>query len=230
MNKDLDMEASENLIANFKSINSGPNADLAAALRALSKIDEVDSASKPDFYPSDAEYVEVIKFRSRRAARRTITTSIFVTGFAISATLGAAALTGVGPKPVINFAKKTISIVKEAATNVANVLINSDQAPIQDSPTSEVVPEKPAISNPDPAQTTPGGIKKPAPEMDDNKPGNDDFNVTEKPDGEGSGEDENPIKSGPSMKPSESASTEKTEGSDKSKTSDSGKPAERDED
>lgn len=124
---------SEYILEHFKELTDGPFADLSAALRELNTLPEVLAPAQPPLLPS--QVMKNVK-PFKRSTGRNATTIIIATALAASTTLGAAALTGVGPKPFVQFAKSTIKKIESVGSSVIN-LVAAPKAPDSQ---SEVVP------------------------------------------------------------------------------------------
>lgn len=177
MSKNFSLDQTTDLFDNFDSITSGPLADVASALRDLAALpDTLGAASAPEI-PAD-----VIRISHR--FNRKVTIAIAATGIAAATTLTAAALTGVGPAPVVEFAKKTFTAIARVFTQPSEPASGVETQQSTEEPINEVAPSTGAIAQPsalpDPAprptptqesqqvipaapQSTPTQVAKPVP-------------------------------------------------------------------
>ncbi len=120
MSRELTLEESNELFDNFEKYNSGEFADLARALGELSEITLADfapSSDAPDINAVAPE-VKVLKPRTRNFTVITLAGALVAT-----AALGAAALTGYAPAPVVNFVKTTTKAIADTFSKVVNSVI-----------------------------------------------------------------------------------------------------------
>lgn len=131
MSRELSEVDTEYILEHFKELKDGPFGDLSAALRDLNAMPETLPPFEPPLYPS-AVLKNVKPFK--RSAKSAGATVIVAGAIAISTTLAASALTGVGPKPLVEFAKSTFktigtigsSVVKFVATPITSTNSNTN--------------------------------------------------------------------------------------------------------
>ncbi|MEN9324651.1 MAG: hypothetical protein RL414_405 [Actinomycetota bacterium] len=141
MSKNFSLDQTTDLFDNFDSITSGPLADVASALRDLAALpDTLGAASAPEI-PAD-----VIRISHR--FNRKVTIAIAATGIAAATTLTAAALTGVGPAPVVEFAKKTFTAIARVFTQPSEPASGVETQQSTEEPINEVAPSTGAIAQP----------------------------------------------------------------------------------
>lgn len=183
---DFSLEQSEELIANLKSGAPSEFEQLRSALNLLAHVTEMPPLSVPQVLPSEiSQPAPVIPIKSTKS-RRTIVTSVIVTGFLASASLAAAAVTGIGPSPIVNIGHQTAKFVRGVAGAVSNVVTGGN------SNTSENKPVTPAV----PGLT-------PAPTAGENSSSQDNSNSNSSGDESDSGQSIAPIPGIPSPLPSE---------------------------
>jgi hypothetical protein len=121
-NEDFSIEQSEELIANLKSAKPSEFPQLHSALNLLGHVTQLPVTSMPPVLPSGfAQPVPLLPLKSTKP-RRTIVTSVIVTGILASASLAAAAVTGIGPAPIVNMGHQTAKFVRGIAGAVSNVV------------------------------------------------------------------------------------------------------------
>lgn len=121
MSMELSEVDTEYILEHFKDLKDGPFADLTSALRDLSRLPEVLAPANPPLMPS--QVIKNVK-PFKRSTGRNISTVIVATAIAVSTTLAAAALTGVGPKPLVEFAKSTIKVIRFFESGI-NAIVSS---------------------------------------------------------------------------------------------------------
>jgi len=129
-NGDFSLEDSEELIANLKSGKPSDFQQLRSALNLVAHVTELPPTSIPPILPSGiAQPVPIIPVKPANP-RRTIVTSVIVMGMFASASLAAAAVTGIGPAPIVSIGHQTAKFVKGVAGAVSNVVTggNADTA------------------------------------------------------------------------------------------------------
>lgn len=129
-NGDFSLEDSEELIANLKSGKPSDFQQLRSALNLVAHVTELPPTSIPPVLPSGiSQPIPVIPVKPANP-RRTIVTSVIVMGMFASASLAAAAVTGIGPAPIVDIGHKTAKFVKGVAGAVSNVVTggNADTA------------------------------------------------------------------------------------------------------
>ena len=142
-NGDFSLEDSEDLLANLKSGKPSEFEQLRSALNLVAHVTELPPTSIPPILPSGiTQPIPVIPVKPTNP-RRTIVTSIIAIGMFASVSLAAAAVTGIGPSPIVNIGHKTAKFVKSVAGAVSNVVTgtNADTAV-----TVPPVPTVPAIT------------------------------------------------------------------------------------
>lgn len=129
--KDFSLENSEELIANLKSGKPAEFEQLRSALSLLAHVAELPPTSIPPVLPSSiAQPVPVLPAKSSRP-RRTIVTSIMVTGLFASASLAAAAVTGIGPAAIVNVGHQAAKLVKVVVGGVTQVVTGNPSTSAQ---------------------------------------------------------------------------------------------------
>jgi hypothetical protein len=133
-NEEFSMEQSEELIANVKSAKPSEFQQLQSALNLLGHVTELPVTSMPPVLPSGiAQPVPLLPVRSTKP-RRTIITSVIVTGMLASASLAAAAVTGIGPAPIVNIGHETAKFVRGVAGAVTHVVTGGSAVTISPHP------------------------------------------------------------------------------------------------
>jgi len=142
VSKELSVADSEFIFEHFDELTDGPFADLASALREIKALPETLAPKNPPILPSQVlDNVRVLG----RATKRTAAIAIIVTSVAVASTLTAAALTGVGPKPIVHFAKSAVKSIEDVTKKIFNISV----APT----TTSTQAASPAASTEDPAVT-----------------------------------------------------------------------------
>ena len=145
--EDFSLEQSEQLIANLKSSKPSDFQQLQSALNLLGHVTELPATSTPPILPSEiAQPVPLLSMKSTKP-HRTIITSVIVTGILASASLAAAAVTGIGPAPIVNIGHETGKFVRGVASAVSNVVTGGNAV------TTEVILPHPQIPGLTPAPT-----------------------------------------------------------------------------
>lgn len=142
-NGDFSPEDSEELIANLKSGKPSQFEQLRSTLNLLAHVTELPPTSIPSVLPSEiSQPIPLIPVKSIKP-RRTIVTSVVVAGMLASVSLAAAAVTGIGPTPIVNIGHGTVKFVKGVAGAVSNVVTggNADTAV-----TDPMVPAVPGLT------------------------------------------------------------------------------------
>lgn len=119
MSMELSEVDTEYILEHFKELNDGPFAELSSALRDLNKLPEVLAPAQPPLLPS--QVLKNVKPFKRSTGRR-VTTVVVATAIALTTTLGAAALTGVGSKPLVDFAKSTFKAIGSVGSSVIKIV------------------------------------------------------------------------------------------------------------
>lgn len=146
-NGDFSPEDSEELIANMKSGKPSEFEQLRSALSLLAHVTELPPTSIPSVLPSEiSQPIPLIPVKSTKP-RQTIVTSVVVVGMLASVSLAAAAVTGIGPTPIVNIGHETAKIVKGVAGAVSNVVTGGN------ADTAVTDPMAPAIPGLTPAPT-----------------------------------------------------------------------------
>ena len=158
MNSTLTIQESEYLLDNFLNVDSAENELLIAALRDLHENPAAPLSSMPPILPSQ---VKNVIDSVGRTAKKSAGFIVSVSGALLASSLAAAALNGVGPKPVVEFAQSTAKSIETITKKVLNDLdfisqdnsTNSTQVPTpQPSPS---VPElRPISPSPRPIPST----------------------------------------------------------------------------
>jgi len=120
--EDFSLEQSEELIAKLKSGAPSEFEQLRSTLNLLAHVNELPPTAIPPVLPSGiTQPVPVLPVKSTKP-RRTIVTSVIVTGMLASASLAAAAVTGIGPAPIVNIGHQTAKFVKSVVGAVSNAV------------------------------------------------------------------------------------------------------------
>ena len=166
MSKEFSMEETENLIANFQS-DSSPLANY------LNQLSDVTKIKLPPVPPSLDGYESNV--RGLRSARKGMTIFAIEAALIATAVASAAALSGFGPEPVVNFVKSTAESVTKTVEKVASLVTGGDSnspsdpepevsAPAPDpseTPTKSATPTPSAKADPKPSLTpSPESTKK----------------------------------------------------------------------
>jgi hypothetical protein len=121
-NGEFSEEQSEALIAHLKSADPSHFEQLRSTLNLLAHVTELPPTSIPPMLPSDVtQPIPVLPARSLKP-RRTIVTTIMVVGLFASASLAAAAVTGIGPAVIVNVGHQAAKFVKGVVGGVAHVV------------------------------------------------------------------------------------------------------------
>lgn len=121
-NGDFSEEQSEELISHLKSGGPSEFEHLRSALNLLAHVTELPPTSIPPILPSGiTQPIPLLPVKSTKP-RRTIVTSSIVIGILASASLAAAAVTGIGPAPIVNIGHQTAKFVKGVAGAVSHVV------------------------------------------------------------------------------------------------------------
>jgi hypothetical protein len=146
-NGDFSLEDSEELIANLKSGKPSDFEQLRSALNLVAHVTELPPTSIPPVLPSGiTQPIPVIPVKPANP-RRTIVTSVIVIGMFASASLAAAAVTGIGPAPIVEIGHKTAKFVKGVAGAVSNVVTGGNAV------TTVTIPPVPTVPGITPAPT-----------------------------------------------------------------------------
>lgn len=147
INDDFSLEQSEELIANLKSGKPSEFEQLRSTLSLLAHVPELPPTSIPPVLPSTiSQPVPVLPVKSAKP-RRTIVTSIMVVGLFASASLAAAAVTGIGPAVIVNAGHQAARLVKGVVSGVAQVVTgNAADATQEQASPSQVLGANPSES------------------------------------------------------------------------------------
>ena len=138
-NGDFSLEDSEALIANLKSGKPSEFEQLRSALNLVAHVTELPPTSIPPVLPSGiTQPIPVVPVKPANP-RRTIVTSVIAFGMFASASLAAAAVTGIGPTPIVDIGHKTAKFVKGVAGAVSNVVTGGQAV------TTETIPPAPTV-------------------------------------------------------------------------------------
>lgn len=139
-NGEFSLEQSEELIAHLKAGGHSDFEQLRSTLNLLGHVTELPPTSIPPVLPSSiSQPVPVLPLKSSKP-RRTIATSIIVTGFFASASLAAAAVTGIGPAAVVNVGHQAAKFVKGVVGGVAHVVTGNPSDTAQNQAASPATP------------------------------------------------------------------------------------------
>ncbi len=144
---DFSLEQSEELIANLNSAEPSEFQQLQSVLNLLGHVAALPATSTPPVLPSEiAQPMPLLPVRSAKS-HRTFVTSIIVAGFLTSASLAAAAVTGIGPTPIVNMGHETAKLVRGVADAVSHVVTGGSVI------TTKVISPHPQIPGLTPAPT-----------------------------------------------------------------------------
>jgi hypothetical protein len=120
------MTETENLLNNFKEIVDGDYSNLAHALRDLQASTTAAPQSTPPLLPSQAHNtIELVG----RTAKRSVGFIVSVSSAVLASTLAAAALNGVGPKPIVEFAQTAAKNIESLTKDTVGNLFTSTVSP-----------------------------------------------------------------------------------------------------
>jgi len=147
MNDDFSLEQSEELIANLKSGAPSEFEQLRSTLNLLAHVPELPPTSIPPVLPSGiSQPVPVLPVKSSKP-RRTIVTSVMIAGLFASASLAAAAVTGIGPAAIVNVGHQAAKFVKGVVGGVTHVVTGNPSDTAQNQAGGPQVPLAiPAVS------------------------------------------------------------------------------------
>lgn len=146
-NGDFSLDDSEELIANLNSGKPSEFEQLRSALNLVAHVSELPPTSIPPVLPSGiTQPIPVIPVKPANP-RRTIVTSVIVMGMFASASLAAAAVTGIGPAVIVNAGHQAARLVKGVVGGVAQVVTGNPSDVAQNQATG------PSTSLPNPALT-----------------------------------------------------------------------------
>ena len=134
MSADISITDSESILSNFDEIRDGEFAELASALRDLSSMPETLAMGTPPLLPS--QVTQVISTIGR-SAKRTAAIITAASSALVATALAAAAISGVGPKPVVNFAKSTARAIENETKRIFNI---SPSPEVTVAPTESAIP------------------------------------------------------------------------------------------
>lgn len=145
-NGDFSLEDSEELIANLKSGKPSDFEQLRSALNLVAHVTELPPTSLPPILPSGiAQPIPVIPVKPANP-RRTIVTSVIVIGMFASASLAAAAVTGIGPAAIVNVGHQAAKLVKGIVGGVTQVVTGNSSDASQNEATGPSLPSLPSTS------------------------------------------------------------------------------------
>lgn len=125
----------EEILNHFNDIQDGEFAEIAHALRDLATLPEILAAENPPLLPSDI--VGVVRTLGKGAKRTALVISS-ASAALIASALAAAALTGVGPKPIVKFAQSTLRTIENSGKQIFGLSITpATSDPVQS--TSETI-------------------------------------------------------------------------------------------
>ena len=128
MKREITLEESESILSNFDAYSESEFRDLARALKELSNISIADFAEDIPDINSIAPNVLPINSKTRNLTIVTIAGALVAT-----AAIGAAALTGYAPQPIVNFAKSAVQTITRV---IATVIAEDDEGGPITKPTS----------------------------------------------------------------------------------------------
>jgi hypothetical protein len=151
-NDEFSLEQSEDLIAKLKSGAPSEFEQLRSTLNLLAHVPELPPTSIPPVLPSGiSQPVPILPVKSSKP-RRTIVTSIMIAGLFASASLAAAAVTGIGPSAIVNVGHQAARFVKGVVGGVTRVVTGNPSSTEQNQAASPQVPA--AIPSLSPAPTS----------------------------------------------------------------------------
>ena len=157
MSKEFSMEETETLIANFQNGGS----PLANYLNELSDVSKI---KLPPMPPS----IDGFESNLRRlgSARKGMTIIAIEAAIIVAAATSAAALSGIGPEPVVNFVKSTADVVTSTVKKVASIVTggsnSQEPAPESTAPVTDPSPSTSATTAPS-VGPTPSETSTPTP-------------------------------------------------------------------
>lgn len=139
-NGEFSEEQSEELISHLKSGGPAEFEHLRSALNLLAHVTELPPTSIPPVLPSGiTQPIPLLPVKSTKP-RRTVVTSVIVVGILASASLAAAAVTGIGPAPIVNIGHQTAKFVKGVAGAVSHVVTGGNAQPVENKSATPQVP------------------------------------------------------------------------------------------
>lgn len=133
-------EQSEELISHLKSGDHSEFEQLRSALNLLAHVTVLPPTSIPPVLPSSiSQPVPLLPVKSSKP-RRTAVTSIMVTGLFASASLAAAAVTGIGPAAIVNVGHEAAKFVKGVVSGVAHVVASNPSDATRNQTASSQIP------------------------------------------------------------------------------------------
>lgn len=139
-NGEFSEEQSEDLISHLKSGGPSEFEQLRSTLNLLAHVTELPPTWLPPVLPSGiTQPIPLLPARSTKP-RRTIVTSVIVVGMFASVSLAAAAVTGIGPAPIVNIGHQTAKFVKGVAGAVGHVVTGGNAETVQRKPTAPQIP------------------------------------------------------------------------------------------
>ena len=171
MSKEFSMEESENIIANFQNGDSA----IANYLTELSDVSKIKLPPVPSF---DNQTSNIRSFFSARKGATVVAIEVAILATAVAS---AAALSGIGPKPVVNFVQSAATQVKDVVKSVSTFITEDDDsapnpdmqlpdpqptaAPVAtETPNSQPAPSsQPTTATPQAPQSTPKATPKATP-------------------------------------------------------------------
>lgn len=153
MNDDFSLEQSEELIANLKSGAPSEFEQLRSTLNLLAHVPELPPTSIPPVLPSSiSQPVPVLPVKSSKP-RRTVVTSVMIAGLFASASLAAAAVTGIGPAAIVNVGHQAAKFVKGVVGGVTHVVTGNPSDTTQNQAANPLTP----LAAPSPTPTSEEG-------------------------------------------------------------------------
>ncbi len=161
MSADISITDSESILSNFDEIRDGEFAELASALRDLSSMPETLAMGTPPLLPS--QVTQVISAIGR-SARRTAAIVTAASSALIATALAAAAITGVGPKPVVNFAKSTVRAIENETKRIFNISPSPEVTVVPtESATPKAIPSTSSTPSTSPSEQSTSPSPSPSP-------------------------------------------------------------------
>ncbi len=133
-------EQSEELISHLNSGGPSEYEHLRSALNLLAHVTELPPTSIPPVLPSGiTQPIPLLPVKSTKP-HRTVVTSVIVVGILASASLAAAAVTGIGPAPIVDIGHQTAKFVKGVAGAVSHVVTGGSAITVENKSATPQVP------------------------------------------------------------------------------------------
>jgi hypothetical protein len=150
MSQEFSLEESESLITNFQNSNT----KLAKFLTELSDVSKI---QLPPITPSIEDSESNV--RGLRSARKGIVVFAIEAAIIVAAATSAAALSGIGPEPVVKFVKSTAKVVTNTVEAISSFVTgsepnNSEPEGMNAAPDPTNSPEPSSAADPEPTTNT----------------------------------------------------------------------------